>query len=296
MTTPQTDLTARLLAKLHEWGDGDPTDDAVIAAFEAEFAALAGAETPQGMDEAPSCPDHGVMVATNEHGFACVVCQRIACDVCRTGAWCDLAERCLAECLPTDEDAPLRAVFDGPEPAFAAPPPAVDPPALVALVREYQDADRAYNTEAVMRGGSVLTATHERFMRAKRQILAWTPDAAAPPVAAPAVEGEKYRGSCEGCPYPDTCSHFNRCTFRHVAPPLASGSAPAARPAVEEPPCPLCGGVIEDGACLTCRVSDVALTSRPWGTGCHHCDEQPPDQWCWWCGRRGTGSVGRREG
>lgn len=22
MTTPQTDLTARLLAKLHEWGDG----------------------------------------------------------------------------------------------------------------------------------------------------------------------------------------------------------------------------------------------------------------------------------
>lgn len=62
-------------------------------------------------------------------------------------------------------------------------PPAVDPPALVALVQEYQKADRAYNTEVVMRGGSVLTATIERFLRAKRQILAWTPDAAAPPVA-----------------------------------------------------------------------------------------------------------------
>ena len=63
--------------------------------------------------------------------------------------------------------------------------------------------------------------------------------------------------------------------------------APDAMP--EDAPCPLCGGGIDDGACLTCRISDVALTSRPWGTGCHHCDDQPPDQWCWWCGRRGTG-------
>lgn len=57
----------------------------------------------------------------------------------------------------------------------------------------------------------------------------------------------------------------------------------------EESACPLCGGVIADGACGTCRVSDVALTARPFGTGCHHCDEQGDSAWCWWCGRRGTG-------
>jgi hypothetical protein len=79
---------------------------------------------------------------------------------------------------------------------------------------------------------------------------------------------------------------FTGCLCKQFQSPPASHTA---MPPKDEDICPLCGGTIDDGACLTCRISDVALTSRPFGTGCHHCDEQPPDRWCWWCGRRGTG-------
>lgn len=46
---------------------------------------------------------------------------------------------------------------------------------LMALVQEWQAAERAYEDEGIRRGGSVLTATRERFLCAKRRLVAWTP-------------------------------------------------------------------------------------------------------------------------
>lgn len=34
------------------------------------------------------------------------------------------------------------------------------------------------------------------------------------PDAMPETPDPSYVASCEGCPYPDTCSWFRRCTFR----------------------------------------------------------------------------------
>jgi hypothetical protein len=36
------------------------------------------------------------------------------CIPCVTATWCDLAGRCLAECSPGDDAAPLRAVYEPP--------------------------------------------------------------------------------------------------------------------------------------------------------------------------------------
>jgi hypothetical protein len=44
------------------------------------------------------------------------------CIPCVTATWCDLAGRCLAECSPGDDDAPLRAVYEPPA-ALVSPPP-----------------------------------------------------------------------------------------------------------------------------------------------------------------------------
>lgn len=40
--------------------------------------------------------------------------ERQDCIPCVTATWCDLAGRCLAECSPGDDDAPLRAVYEPP--------------------------------------------------------------------------------------------------------------------------------------------------------------------------------------
>ncbi len=38
--------------------------------------------------------------------------------------------------------------------------------------------------------------------------------AAGMPAVKPAAKRERYEGSCERCPYPDTCNHAQRCTFK----------------------------------------------------------------------------------
>jgi hypothetical protein len=38
--------------------------------------------------------------------------------------------------------------------------------------------------------------------------------------------------------------------------------------------------------CLVVRGEAAAQQSCPYA--CHHCNEQPPDTPCWWCGRPGT--------
>ncbi len=64
---------------------------------------------------------HGIRSARNQ--WVCPNCQaqsapreveRQDCIPCVTATWCDLAGRCLAECSPGDDDAPLRAVYEPP--------------------------------------------------------------------------------------------------------------------------------------------------------------------------------------
>ena len=42
-------------------------------------------------------------------------------------------------------------------------------------------------------------------------------DEATPAPAAGEAERPNWTSSCEGCPYPDSCSYFSRCTFRRAA-------------------------------------------------------------------------------